>query len=186
VDELLPREGRIRWILDKSARLIDGGAEPVSGLVYPTGTFFPDHYDRTPAAVDRLLRRVLKLAGLSDLAVTSNVIAADGSQSGGCASGACGTGAGPVQLQRVAPSGDGYQVNVAQNELSNPVVLTTGLVRAVSHIFMKEADLYPLLEQGDGGGVSRADLREGGVDLCGTLLGFGLLLCNGAYIYKKG
>ena len=72
---------------------------------------------------------------------------------------------------------DAFTVNVVVNELGNPVILTTAMVRAVSHIFMKEADLYPSFQRSDG---------EHGIDLVGVMLGFGSLLANGAYVYRKG
>ena len=91
--------------------------------------------------------------------------------------GACGVG-GPVQIRRVEERGeDAFTVNVVVNELGNPVILTTAMVRAVSHIFMKEADLYPSFQRSDG---------EHGIDLVGVMLGFGSLLANGAYVYRKG
>jgi hypothetical protein len=181
VSDLLPPEGRIRWILEKGARLLEGGAEPVAGLVLPTGKFFPDHFERSEKGVARLLRRVVKHAGLSDMSIKSRLVVPEQDElgGGGCSSGACGTGGGGggTQVQRVEESSDGYTVNLMANELSNPVVLTTGMVRAVSHIFMKELGLYQDFDRSD---------AEAGSDLCGVLLGFGVLLANGAYIYKKG
>src|SRR5262249_45509271 len=56
-------------------------------------------------------------------------------------------------------------------------VLTTGLVRAVSCMFMTEADAYRGTLDGD---------REPLTDLAGVLLGFGVLLANGSYLYMKG
>ena len=176
MDELLPNEERIRWILERSAGLAAGGAEPVSGLVLPTNTFFPDHFDNTQKGVRQLLKRVVKLAGLSDIDVKANVVSADG-EAGGCSTGACGIDGAPAAVRRVEPRQNGWTVNVVASETGNPVVLTTAMVRAVSHIFMKEADLY--------GGFNRTT-AEAGADLCGVMLGFGTLLCNGAYIYKKG
>lgn len=177
VDELLPNDNRVRWILERSAGLVAGGAEPVSGLVLPTNAFFPDHFDATNKGVRRLLKRVVKLAGLSDVDVTAEVVSVEGESGGGCSTGACGVGGAPAAVQRVVQRGDGWTVNVVASETGNPVVLTTAMVRAVSHIFLKEADLY--------GGFNRST-AEAGADLCGVLLGFGTLLCNGAYIYKKG
>lgn len=175
MSELLPQPERLRWIVEHTARIIDAGAEPVSGLVLPTSKFFPDRFDRSEEAVARLLRRVLKLAGLSDLDVSLQLVSADGG--GGCASGACGSG-GPVQLRRVEERGDGaFSVQIAVNELGNPVILTTAMVRAVSHMFMKEAELYPSFQRAD---------AEHGIDLVGVMLGFGSLLANGAYVYRKG
>jgi hypothetical protein len=72
---------------------------------------------------------------------------------------------------------DGYVVGVAAAEVGHPVVLTAGLVRAVSYAFLKEADLFAEFQRKD---------YEPVVDLAGVLLGFGVLLANGAYIYSKG
>jgi len=179
VSELLPREERIRWVVENSARLSEGGAEPVSGLVLPTAKFFPDRFARDAASVKQLLKRVVKLAGLSGVAIRTRLVAPEDDDTGGnCGTGACGVGGGTTtSVRRVEDDGAGFTVNILANELSNPTVLTTAMVRAVSHIFMKEAELYPSLEHRD---------AEHGTDLCGVLLGFGALLCNGAYIYKKG
>jgi hypothetical protein len=182
MEELLPREERIHWVLEKAARLIAGGAEPVSGLVTPTGKSFPDAYDGSPASIDKLLRRVTKHAGLSDLDVRANVVVPNdggGGGGGGCSSGACGVGGGggAADVKRVEERGDGYVVNIIANELTNPIILLTAMVRAVSHIFLGEADLRTVF--------GRADYDHG-IDLCGALLGFGTLLGNGAYIYRKG
>ena len=175
----LPNEGRMRWILERSARLLEGGTEPVSGLVLPTAEFFPDTFDGSERALLRLLARVLKLAGLSDLEVGLAVSVDDGGGSGGsCSSGSCSTpAASPSQnMQRVVEVGDAYVVNVAAPEIGNPTVLTTALVRAVSHIFLKEAELYEHFELAE---VPVA------VDLASVWLGFGVLACNGSYIYAK-
>ncbi|MEM6791662.1 MAG: hypothetical protein AAF928_12820 [Myxococcota bacterium] len=183
MDQLLPREDRIHWILDKGARLLRGGAEPVSGLVLPTGTCFPDRFDGSPGSVHRLLRRVVKHAGLSDLKIEGRLVAPDGDGpdgGGGCASGACGTGAAPGRtgtVPRVEPRGNGYRVNILANELGNPIVLLTAMVRGVGHIFLQEAGLASTFGRED---------YEHGIDLTGVWLGFGTLLTNGAYVYRKG
>ena len=56
-------------------------------------------------------------------------------------------------------------------------MLTTSMVRAVSCMFMTEADAYR--------GVLAED-REPLTDLAGVMLGFGVLLANGSYLYMKG
>ena len=176
----LPREERLRWILDSSARLISGGAEPVGGLVLPNGKSFPDHYDGSDNAVARLMKRIAKLAGLSDLEIGVRILRGNNATSGGCSTGACGVGGGkeePEKRPRVEPNGDGWAVNLAASEVKNATVLTTGMVRAISHIFLTEADLYDGLDQRQ---------REGAVDLCGVLLGFGVLLANGSHVFAKG
>jgi hypothetical protein len=180
VEDLLPREERIRWIVERSALLVDGGCEPVSGLVLPTGGFFPDHFDRSEKAVKLLLKRVVKLAGLSDLGIKGNVVKVDedAGGGGGCSTGACGVGGGAqARVERVEKRKNGWTVNVGAGEVSNPTVLTTGLVRAVSHIFIREFEINQDLERGD---------ADSATDLGGVLFGMGTLLCNGSYIYSKG
>jgi len=180
VEDLLPREERIRWIVERAAVLVEAGAEPVSGLVLPTAHFFPDHFDGSDKAVAKLLRRVVKLAGLSDLDIKGKVVRSEAAQGGGggCSSGSCSAGGGSgARMQRVEQQGDGWVVNVDAGEVKNPTVLTTGLVRAVSHIFIREFEVNRELERGD---------AEAATDLCGVLFGMGTLLCNGSYIYSKG
>jgi hypothetical protein len=178
----LPPERRLRWLLRGAARLVDGGAEPVRGLIQPTGRHFPDHFDGSSAAVKRLLLRIREHAGLTDVPVELEIAGASDAQGGGCSSGSCcgpaKGGGGPLRRVRAADGPDaGYVVAVAAAEVGNPTVLTAGLVRAVSHIFMKEADLYGEFERSE---------YEPVVDLAGVLLGFGVLLANASYIYSKG
>jgi len=178
VEDLLPREERIRWIVERTALLVDVGCEPVSGLVLPTSTFFPDHFDRSEQAVKRLVRRVVKLAGLSDLNIKGNLVLVENEGGGGgCSSGTCSVGGGQAPVARVEKRKNGWTVNVGVGEVSNPTVLTTGLVRAVGHIFIREFEINRELERGD---------ADAAADLGGVLFGMGTLLCNGAYIYSKG
>lgn len=175
----LPNEARLRWILSKCAALVDGGAEPVGGLVLPTSKFFPDQFDGSTRAVERLLERVVRLAGLSDIDIELEMprAADDLGAGGGCSSGACGTGAAPAaRVKRVQETEDGYRIAILPQEVGHSTILTTAMVRAVSHIFMREAELYDAFD------AREAELA---IDLVGTMLGFGALLCNGAYIYAK-
>ncbi len=176
----LPVETQLRWILRHTARLLQLGAEPVRGLVLPTGEFFPDRFDESPRAVAALLARVQDHAGLSHLGVELAIVTPEGeAQTMNCSSGACGgTGKIEAKLDRVTRIDDGsYRVTVGAGEVKSPVVLTTGLVRAVSFMFMNEADAYA--------GTIAAD-REPLTDLAAVLLGFGVLMANGSYIYMKG
>jgi len=179
VDQLLPQEERIHWILDKTARLLEGGAEPVSGIILPTAERFPDKFDKSPESIHVLLKRVAKHAGLNHVGIQGNLVVPEegAGGGGGCASGACGIPATPQKLQRVEKTNKGYTVNIISNELGNPVILLTAMVRAVGHIFLQEADLSHHFNRKD---------YEPAIDLTGVLLGFGTLLCNGAYVYRKG
>lgn len=177
----LPRDERLRWLVEKCAALVAGGAEPVNGLILPNGKFFPDAFDGGVRGVRKLLARVVKHAGLSDIPFALHVpkpaedILSGG---GGCSSGACGTSA-PRQerFQRIAESDDGYTVTILPQEVKNPTTLTVAMVRAVSHAFLKEASLYEEFDHGE---------SELAIDLAGTMLGFGVLLANGSYLYSKG
>jgi hypothetical protein len=176
----LPAETQLRWILSHTATLLELGAEPVRGLVLPTGEFFPDRFDGSPKSVAALMTRVQEHAGLSDLKVELAIVTPEGeAQTVSCSSGACGgTGKLDVRTDRLVRHEDGaYTVTLGAGEIKNPVVLTTAMVRAVSGMFLAEVDAYR--------GTLATD-REPLTDLAGTLLGFGVLLANGSYIYMKG
>jgi hypothetical protein len=177
----LPPETQLRWILRRTATLLHLGAEPVRGLIQPTAEFFPDRFDGSPQTVAALLSRIKEHAGLADLPAVLNVVAPEGdaASGGGCASGACGVpGDLGAKLERVSRRPDGaYVVGVAAAEAKSPVVLTTALVRAVSAMFLSEADGYRELLPAD---------REPATDLAAVLLGFGVLIANGSYLYMKG
>lgn len=173
----LPSEPRLRWMLRTCARLYAGGTEPVSGLVLPNGKYFPDDFDRTPAALERLLRRVQRHVGLDDIDVRL-AVAADPSATaaGGCSSGACAPAL-PGKLGRVRREGGAYSVAIVPGEASHATVLTTVLARALSHVFLLEAELYDEFDPLE---------AEQVLDVAGVMLGLGVLLSNGAYIYSKG
>ncbi|WP_437638038.1 hypothetical protein [Sorangium sp. So ce854] len=175
----LPDEPQIRWIFRTTAALLQHGAEPVRGLVQPTAEFFPDPYDGSPRTVAALMVRVQEHAGLQDLPVDVAVVTPEGQASTvSCSSGACGGVALDTKLERVARRDDGgYRVAISAGELRNPTVLTTAFVRAVSFMFLSEADAFDALAPTD---------REPAVDLAAVLLGFGVLVTNGSYLYAKG
>jgi hypothetical protein len=180
----LPADPQLRWILSRTATLLEAGAEPVGGLVLPTATFFPDAFDGSPRAVAALLTRIQLHAGLADVPfdlVLFSPNAADGeAKKVSCSSGACGSGAVHAKLtgERVTARDDGgYTITIAAGEVLNPLILTTAMVRAVASVFLREADAY---------GSFIPEDREAVTDLAGVLLGFGVLLANGSYIYAKG
>jgi hypothetical protein len=176
----LPAEPQLRWLLRHTATLLELGAEPVRGLVLPSGEFFPDLFDGSPKSVAALMTRIQEHAGLANLKVDLTIVTPEGeAQTVSCSSGACGgPGKLDVRLDRVARRDDGaYTVTIAAGEIKSPVVLTTSMVRAVSSMFLTELDGYE--------GVLASD-REPFTDLAGVLLGFGVLLANGSYIYMKG
>lgn len=178
----LPAEPQIRWLLRSTAVLLGLGAEPVSGLVLPTPDFFPDRFDGSPPSVAALMARIQTHAGLGDLKVKLGVVKPESDDlmgGGGCSTGACGSGGKlEMKVERVTRTGDGeYAVMVAESEVRHPAVLTTALVRATSYMFMFESGAYDEFPPRD---------REAATDLAAVLLGFGVLVSNGSYIYMKG
>ncbi len=178
----LPNDARLRWILSSAAQLIEAGTEPVSGLVLPNARFFPDVFDGTPKTIEQLLGRIVHHAGLDDIEFRLAVVSPEGETTGGggCNSGGCSSGgSSATQLRRVAPAADddsAWIISVAAQEIGNPTVLTTALVRGVSYVFLREAELLAQIEP---------EQVEATVDMTGVFLGFGVLLANGSYIYAK-
>jgi hypothetical protein len=177
----LPADLQIRWILRRTATLLSLGAEPVRGLVTPTPEFFPDHFDGSPKSVAALLARVQEHAGLSHLDAELAIVTPEGEQQsvGSCSSGACGAPAAIASRQgRLARRDDGsYVVAVGAGEVKSPVILTTALARAAAAMFMVESSAFEAMTPAE---------REPATDLAAALLGFGVLVANGSYIYAKG
>lgn len=174
----LPHDARIRWLLVRLARLHEGGAEPVAGLVQPDQRFFPDHVAGDPKGLQRLVRRVMKHAGLTDVPLQVQVTMGEEEAGGGsCSSGAC---AAPIPKsapsRRIVEHGDGYVLTLQQGELRHPVVLTTVLARAAADVFLREAELYDQFEPAE---------RTLAIELGAIMLGFGVLIANGSYLYSK-
>lgn len=170
-------ESQLRWLFQGAATLVPLGAEPVRGLVLPTPQFFPDAFDGSADAVKLLLQRIQEHAGFANTAIELAVVGEVPMQGGGCGSGACGTKAAAGILgSRISPAGNGYRLSLAGTEVQHPRMLSTALVRGVSEIFLLEAGAQSLTAE-EGG--------EGYIDLAGALLGFGVLLSNGSYIYSK-
>ncbi len=177
----LPAEPRIRWMLHRTAALLEQGAEPVRGIILPTEEYFPDVFDGSPQSVVALMKRIQTHAGLSDLNVELQFVTPEGetASAGGCGSGACGPG-GKIEtrLDRVGRRKDGsYVISIGTGEVGHPVVLTTALVRAVASMFMTEADAYNDVRPED---------REPATELAATMLGFGVLVANGSHVVVKG
>lgn len=148
-------------------------------LVEPNGDYFPDEFALEPKAIHQLLLRVMSYAPLSaDLDVELAFVEPEGeSAGGGCGSGACGTGGGVKEVARggAVETEDGYGVLVVATDVGEPKLLTTTLARSVGRLVLFEADekVDPRLE----GALS---------ELTAIASGLGLLLLNGACVYKKG
>jgi hypothetical protein len=148
-------------------------------LVEPNGEYFPDEFALEPAAIDRLMRRMLTYAPLAhDLEVGLAFMEPEEEQAGGgCGSGACSPGDAPKQVAHggAVETPDGYAVVVHTQDVGEPTLLTASLARSAGRLVLFEAD-------------EEVDPRDEGpmAELTAVASGLGLLLLNGACVYKKG
>lgn len=163
--ELTARFGRLR------ARLRDELGPPL--LVLPNGKFFPDPYDGTTAAAQRLLTRLQYHTNLSDIPI--EVHSTQEGSASSCQSGGCGPSLPDPSSTRLEATEDGWRLQWAGEERNHPVALTTLLSRVLAGVFLEEIrrpnDLPP------------APAMQ---DLAGVHLGLGPLLLEGAFVYSKG
>ncbi|CAN5924474.1 hypothetical protein BH11MYX4_BH11MYX4_25690 [soil metagenome] len=150
-------------------------------LVEPNGEYFPDPFALEPAAIDRLMRRMMTYAPLADdLDVqVAFVEPEEGGGGGGCGSGACGPGdkASGKQAMKggAVETPDGYAVVLATGDVGEPKLLTASLARSMGRLVLFEAD-------------EEVDPRVEGAlsELTAVACGLGVILLNGAALYKKG
>jgi hypothetical protein len=160
----------------------------VRPLVRQSAEFFPDRFDKDPASVQRLVRRLQTHAGLLDVPIQVKLVsleladastnAAKGCGSGNCAP-TCATPAGPSDgssLPRLEEHAQGWTLNVFDAELHHPVALTTQLSLALAEIFLSESSSADAPVEAPRG-VSR--------DLACVALGLGLIVLEGSFIYSK-
>lgn len=147
-------------------------------LVEPTGEYFPDEFTLDPEGIGALLERVMSYAPLSDdLPVELGFVEPEeGAGGGGCGTGSCS----PGEAKQVARGGavetpDGYGVIVAVADVGEPSLLTASLARSVGRLVLFEAD-------------EDVDPRDEGAlaELTAVACGLGVILLNGASVYKKG
>lgn len=151
-------------------------------LVEPNGDFFPDEFKLEPAAIDRLMRRMMTYAPLAtDLEAQVVFVEpeGEGSGGGGCGSGACAPGdkGSPKQVARggaVETADGGYAVVLVSTDVGEPKLLTASLARSMGRLVLFEAG-------------EDVDARVEGAlsELTAVACGFGVLLLNGACVYKK-
>jgi hypothetical protein len=170
-------------ILERYARLVARlGAEIAERpMVLPTSEFFPDAFGKDQRALTRLVQRMQKHAGMSDIPISVRLVGGEAETTGSCGTGGCSTGACAVPetngpAPRLIDEGHGWRMNVPEAELANSVVLTANIARALGYVFLIETR-----EEG-------AELEEPTdvtADLAAVALGFGALLLEGSYIYSK-
>ena len=148
-------------------------------LVEPNGDYFPDEFKVEPAAIDRLMRRMMTYAPLAaDLDVQVVYREAEGEGGGGgCGSGACAPGDAPKVVAKggVVETEDGYAVVLEQSDVGQPKLLTASLARSMGRLVLFEAD-------------EEVDPRVEGAlsELTAVACGLGVILLSGACVYKKG
>ena len=173
-------EEKIRAIVAHLAtlRAEHGEAFATPDLVEPNGEFFPDEFELTPQGIQRVLKRMLGYAPVSDeLPIGLGFIEADGEvKDSGCGSGGCGTGG----LKEIARGGavetaEGYAALLHVQDVGDPTIMTTALARAIGRIVLFEAD-------------TDVDARDEGAlsELTAVAAGLGVIVLNGACVYKKG
>lgn len=149
-------------------------------LVEPNGDYFPDEFKLEPAAIERLVRRMMTYAPLAaDLEVEVVYVEPEGEGSGGgCGTGACSPGDGsPKQVAHggAVETETGYAVVLASADVGEPKLLTASLARSMGRLVLFEAD-------------EGVDARALGAlsELTAVACGLGVILLNGACVYKKG
>jgi hypothetical protein len=179
---MLPENTVLSHIVQRYARLLDRFGQELSKppLVLPNGDFFPDRFTNNRRSLVQLIRRMQKHARIDDIPVRAVLIEEEPSPTAtgsSCASGACTMPQTeePV-VARIQDLGEGWQFNVPAVELGVPEVLTTHLARSLGYVFLQETKR------------SDTDIDEPlevSAELSAAMLGFGVLLLQGAYIYKK-
>lgn len=179
------REDALRTLVAHHARLREGWSEVLdeAALVEPTSEYFPDAFALEPAALDRLMRRMMTYAPLSadlDVALAFVEPEQESAGGGGCSSGACGTGAQGKGGPQIPGGGaietdDGYAVALHTADVGDPTLLTASLARSMGRLVLHEC----------GEEVEARD-EAALAELTAVACGFGVLLLNGACVYKKG
>jgi hypothetical protein len=184
----LPASDACSELVRRYARLLANFAPELGErpMVLPNADFFPDPFRADEASVLRLVRRLSKHAGMSDIPIGVQLITTGegGAAGGACGTGSCGTSscgsanaAEPeLPVARVSEQEGGWRLSVFDVELAHPSLLTTRLVRALAGVFLAEtshaeAPVEPPLT------VS--------LDLTAVALGFGALMLEGSHVYQK-
>jgi len=195
----LPQPEVIRGIVQRYARLRARLADELGDrpLVLPDSHFFPDVFRPEQRGVRKLVSRMQHHAGMRDIPVRPRLIQLEGATDPcGCGGGSCSTGSGdkrtasggdsccggshPVVAEsnfvRLIDEQEAWRLQIPDVEITNPVVLTCNVARALGHVFLLET-----LEEGEQ--IDQPQEITG--ELAAIALGFGVLLLEGSYIYTK-
>ena len=172
----------VKTLATRYAELVEALAIPAGEplLVLPNAEFFPDRFTGDAASVERLAARMQGYAGLENVTIETAVSGEPAVSEGGCGTGGCGTGAcatpkAESEEPRLERLEGRYLVRVPAAELAHPIVLTARLATALGAI--------ALLERHPEGATLVRDAAE--AELAAVGLGFGVLLLEASYQYKK-
>jgi hypothetical protein len=146
-------------------------------IVLPNGQYFPDHFDGSPAATQRLVQRMQQHGGMGDVPVRVVHGQAAATAAKQCGSGGCGPVAALSQSEpRLMLQDEGWLLRIEPAESAHPVGLTTLVAQALGLVLLEETrrDGHSLPEP--------VALHQ---ELAGVMMGFGLLLLEGSHIYSK-
>jgi hypothetical protein len=143
-------------------------------MVLPNGACFPDPYTGDEASLARLVQRMQRHAGLEALGIEPKITESPAcSCGGGCGGGCegCTCDHEHPKITRLVRTADGWQLNVLDAELDSPELLAVQIARMLGAALVlgRDADSVP----------------AGAGDLAAVGLGFGALLMEGSYVYRK-
>jgi len=170
----LPGDDALHWIVSTYAGLRARHGESIGDpvTVQPSAKFFPDEFRLDEESVDRLLRRMIHYAPVSDaLTVTLGFTESDEGGAGGCGAGACGSASTAKRRSEIEECGDGYRVWIAAVDVPRAEALAAVMSRAMGALALHEA--------GEAGGARSSEIAA-------VACGFGVLLANGAAVWAKG
>jgi hypothetical protein len=183
--EALP-DTTLQRLAETFAELVHGLRIPAGDplLVLPNEEYFPDRFTHDRASVERLAARMQGYAGLEDVAIELELagelpeLGAAGCGTGGCGTGACATPASAAAesaLPRIEHAAGRWLLRVPATELKDSIVLTSRLATSLGAVAL--AERHPE-------GAERA-LEPAFAELSAVALGFGVLLLEASYMYKK-
>lgn len=183
MDGLTPDARVFRAVTERYGALWDRLGDEVGDrpLVLPNEDFFPDTFTGDARSAKRLVKRMRRHAGMTDIPLRVEVLGLEEQEEakgGGCGSGSCGLPAATSETNkpRLEEDGeDGWIMRIPAPELRHPVVLTSNVAVALGHILLLEC-----LDEDEG-----VDGRQVAAELSAVALGFGVLLLEGSYIYAK-
>jgi hypothetical protein len=144
--------------------------------VLPTGDYFPDHFDGSARATQRLLERMQAHAHIEDIPVT--LMLGDGTPAAqSCASGGCAPSVDQDTAEpRLVAHEQGWVLRLDSSEVAHPVALTTIVARALGLVFLEETRQR---------GQTLPEPLPLHQELAAVMLGFGVLLLEGSHVYSK-